>query len=441
MESRSPGWRPRCDPRGVAPALLLIIAFAAPARAESIRERVRSHVGDELEREPEARRSRPPPRRSSEPKRSSAQKAPRSRAPRPRADAWDDAPEPEAVREGPKLPLRVIGRDLQLDPRIGGGYRGWHLQPYPTVDVAAQGYFTWSVEMQARFFRLINLRRGYYESNALSGPRTDEAVVAAQIGQHAPKAAWLLATVGVPINRAWEPILKYETRSFKTSATPTAPVRVVPHATPADTDMSTLPLTTERLDLVSGFETFVGGIRYSHSKDPSATVGGNKESFPSVYLGVGLLSYGKPYQVSVGDAVLDELLFDARFRGAGLAFGLDTKVRPDAFFVDVEGQVGLGEIRLLEDLTLNELLPQHGARGNFTPPEWLVGYVLGNATVGYLHPILRTQPTLLGSLALSAGGATFFAFKTQAEEGETVDAPPLNWDFLWGARAALILPL
>ena len=87
------------------------------------------------------------------------------------------------------------------------------------------------------------------------------------------------------------------------------------------------------------------------------------------------------------------------------------------------------------------LAPSRQRRAGLTPPEWLIGYLMGNATVGYLLPLLRTKPTLLASFAASAGGATFFYFKTQAEEGETVDAPPLNWDLLWGVRASLILPL
>jgi hypothetical protein len=324
---------------------------------------------------------------------------------------------------------------------VGG--LGWYMQQYPSVDVAAQGYFVWGIEAKMKLFKLINVHRGYYESNALAGPRREGAVVAQDIGKHAPKAAWLLATVGVPISRAWEPIIKYETRAFKTSAQPHSPVFVLPHDADPDTDLPAdlTGASTERVELVSSFETFVAGVRYTHSKDPSAVIGSKKDAIPPFYLGVGLLAYGKPYQVTVGDAVLDEVLFDARFRGAGLAFGLDTKARPYAFSVDVEGQTGLGEVRLLENLTLNELLPQAENRQGLQPPKWLIGYVTGNVTVGYLLPLMQTMPTPMIGASVSGGGATFFYFKTQAEEGETVDAPPLNWDLLWGARASFLLPL
>jgi hypothetical protein len=247
--------------------------------------------------------------------------------------------------------------------------------------------------------------------------------------------------IGVPVAKAWEPVIRYESRAFKTSAQPSRPVYVVPHETPADTDLSTIGQTTAELQLVSGFETFVAAIKYNHSKDPSAVVGGSKDTIPPFYLGLGLTAYSKPYQVTVGDDVLDDVIFDARFRGAGLAFGLETKSRPDAFYVDLAGQLGLGEVLLLEDLSLNDLLPKAENRGGLRAPEWLIGYLQGDVTVGYLYPVLRTQPTVLLSLALTGGGATFFYFKTQVEEGEQVDAPPLNWDFLWGVRGAVIVPL
>jgi hypothetical protein len=219
-------------------------------------------------------------------------------------------------------------------------------------------------------------------------------------------------------------------------------VRIVPHETSADADLTTIPPTTEELSMISSFETFVAGMRYDHSKDPSGVIDTGKDNpIPPFYFGVGLTAYSKPYQVTVGDAVLDDVLFDARFRGAGLAFGLNTKEKPDLFFVSLDGQLGLGEVLLLEDLSLNELLPKAEGRSGLQPPEWLIGYLQGDVTAGYLLPLLRTMPTLLLSLSATAGGATFFYFKTQVEEGETVDAPPLNWDLLWGARAALILPL
>ena len=174
---------------------------------------------------------------------------------------------------GPDIPQRVFGSRFRFDPTLGGGVRGWVLQQYPSVSVSAREYFTWSIEASAKLFNFINIHKGYYESNALAGPRTSSAVTAATIGAQVPKAAWLLGVIGVPITKAWEPIIRYETRAFRTTAQPSRPVRVVPHDTPADTDLSTIAPTTRPLTLVSGFgETLVLGVRYTQGDDSGSVV-------------------------------------------------------------------------------------------------------------------------------------------------------------------------
>ncbi len=90
----------------------------------------------------------------------------------------------------------------------------------------------------------------------------------------------------------------------------------------------------------------------------------------------------------------------------------------------------MGEVKLTDSLILNEELP----------PDWYIGYAQGDLTVGYIHPLLYTAPTLLGGISASIGGASFFYFKAFAEEGEE-RAPLANWDILWGARVFLTLPL
>jgi hypothetical protein len=310
------------------------------------------------------------------------------------------------------------------------------------VSVAAHEYFLWSIDIGARFFRLVNLHRGHYESNALASPRTSGAATAAQVGAQVPKAAWLLGVIGIPITKAWEPVISYETRAFQTTAQPNRPVRIVPHDTPRSTDLSTIPETTGPLTMISGFETLVLGIRYNQSADGGAVIDPGMSPLPPFYFGVGLIQYTKPYQVTVGDSVLDNVLFDARFRGAGLAFGLELPNLPERLTLDVKTQLGLGEVRLLDDLTLNELLPNDAPnRKGLQPPEWLIGYLQGDVTVGYVYPLLRTAPSLLVGISASGGGATFFYFKTKVEQGQTVSAPPLNWDFLWSVRGSVTVPL
>jgi hypothetical protein len=134
--------------------------------------------------------------------------------------------------------------------------------------------------------------------------------------------------------------------------------------------------------------------------------------------------------VRVGSDALDELLFNGRFRGAGLAYGLATPRQIDRAYIELDAQLGLGEVSLLDDLTLNELLPD----------DWLIGYLQGDVTVGYVLPLLRTRPTPLLTGELSAGGATFFYFKVKESDSEQAPALPLNWDFLWAAHVSLTLP-
>lgn len=336
-------------------------------------------------------------------------------------------PPPSPKPEGPELPLRVIGRELQLDPQIGGGYRAWYPQQYPTVEVTNQGYFTWALQLRAKFFRLISLERGYYESNGLSAPRHQGASIAAQAGTIVPKSARVLGVLGLDLDYVLEPIVRYETRAHQTTASPDRPVRIVPRSASASQQNTDFPLTQEPLRMVSAYETFVVAARYN----PSAGTKVGLPDIPPTYLGIGLIQFTKPYQFNVRDAVLDEFIFDARFRGAGLAFGLSTPVKPDRFFVDLEGIVGLGEVRLLEDLTLNEVVAD----------DTYIGFTQGELTLGYLHPMNRSRPTLMLGMDASIGGATFFFFKTQYQQDEEIDLPALNWDLIWGGQVYLVLPL
>jgi hypothetical protein len=133
----------------------------------------------------------------------------------------------------------------------------------------------------------------------------------------------------------------------------------------------------------------------------------------------------------VGGDPLDEILFDGRFRGAGLAYGLATARGVDRPYVTLDTQLGLGEVSLLDDLTVNELLPE----------DWLIGYLQGNVTLGYILPLIRARPTPLLTAELTAGGATFFYFELEGSEDERSPTLPLNWDLFWAAHISLTLPL
>jgi len=426
-------------------------SMGTPVRAQSIRDKVRQHVTEGLDE------SRPQPKKKSSKKQRSAEddaspkagsSAPKTGAGESRSGAAAATPRPQASPPGAasdvagaavapvvapeeRLPRRVFGKNLELDAKVGGGVRGWYPEQYPLVSVDHASFFTWSVDLKAKILGFLRLHRGYYESNGLRGPRTQGAVVARDVGQLVPKAAWLLGTLGVPLSRRWETLVSYETRSFVTRARPSAPVAIVDRKTSPDLDLSSLPRSEQALEFVSGFETLVLGVRYFPERGNAGLVGDTAGPIPPMYLGVGLTQYSKPYQVQVGDDPLDELLFNGRFRGAGLAYGLATARKIELPYVTLDTQLGLGEVSLLEDLTLNELLPE----------DWLIGYLQGNVTLGYILPLLRTRPTPLLTGELSAGGATFFYFQLREGDGETAPTLPLNWDLFWAVHVSLTLPL
>ena len=110
-------------------------------------------------------------------------------------------------------------------------------------------------------------------------------------------------------------------------------------------------------------------------------------------------------------------------RGFGTAVGGG----PRRFFGKVDMQVGLGEVSLTNDLTLNEVAPS----------DWLIGYVQGNLNAGYSFVLFDGPPTVYLKPVVSAGGASFHFVKTKTQSGEMATAPSVNWDFLWSARAAI----
>jgi hypothetical protein len=236
--------------------------------------------------------------------------------------------------------------------------------------------------------------------------------------------------LGFPLFKVWEPIVRYESRAFHTAAHPKQPVCVVTES--VANDLSTCPKSKNQLDMISGFETFVAGVTYDKSKDPSALIQQRTTKVPPLSFGIGLMQYRKPYQVTVGSSTLQDYLFNGRFRGAGLYFGTNLGGGPSRLFVDVDAQLGLGEVKLLKSLTLNSLAPE----------DWLIGYVQGDVTVGYNLVLVRGGPTLMLQPKASGGGASFFFFKaSQEKNGEQQDSQAVNWDFLWSVHAALVLSM
>jgi hypothetical protein len=423
--------------RSLALATLLggtvLLAGSSDARAQTMKEALKEHVREGVERSKERKRKKRETSQRAE-QRVRGTQAPLTEEHQPTPAPEQAPPEPappEPARPDPDedaLPIRVFGKNAQFDLSVGFGYHGWFPQQYRAADVEIGSYMTGSIELKAKLFGWLSLRRGRYESNQIAGPRTEQAVVAAQVGQYAPKAVWLLGILGVPISKAWEPQVRYEARAFETRATPTSSVCVVDRSAPEDA--IDCPGTRGELKITSSFETFVAGVRYDASKSGSPVLTQHGTTTPPLFFGIGLMQYRKPYQLTLDGFTLDDYLFDARFRGAGLAFATEFAGGIDEFFGEVDAQLGLGEVSLTDTLTLNELVPDGG----------LIGYLQGTATVGYRWAFIHGPPTLIFVPVIKAGGATFFMIDTHGDDDEGV-SPTLNWDFLWSVQATLLIAI
>lgn len=402
--------------------LACTLPCAAPAQAERFKDTLKERVREGVERSKD----------DDEPKKRKRREPELERKPGPEPEPGPErGPEPgPGPLPGPALPIRVFGDDLRLDLSAGIGYRGWIPQPYDLVDVEFGSYLTWNVDVKAKLFRFLVLRRGYYESNGAAAPRTEEAAVAAEIGTYVPKAVWLLGAIGIPISRVFEPQIRYEARAFETRARPEGPVCLVDRDAPEDAEAECPGRTTGELKIISSFETLVAGVRYDASKRESSVVTQQGQRTPPLFFGIGLMQYRKPYQLNFDDYTVQQYLFDARFRGAGLALGLEIIGGINQIFAEVDAQLGLGEVSLTEQITLNELVPN----------DELIGYVHGTATLGFRWAMLEGPPTLILVPVVKAGGASFFLVGTDADE-EQVQSPTVNWDFLWTLQASLLIPL
>lgn len=431
---------------GAFAALCMLALPAGPAAAQSLKDSVKKHVDEGIDssRDKDKKKTdaKPKPKKKPKPKakpKKKPRKKPRRKIPPGESDVSLDL---GGIGEGVtddkgnklSLPHRFWPRYFKMDIKFGGGYRGWAPQQYDNVKVDVGHYATWNVDVKAKIFKFLTLHRGYYESNALKAPRNDDAAVAESVGKHAPKAAWLFGSIGFPFLKIWEPVIKYETRAFRTRAIPVEgkSVCIVPRKNPPPSlDPADCPPTTEELDIVSGFETLIAGVRYNQNKDPDAVIREPDDKLPPLFFGIGLMQYQKPYQLTIDDVTLDEALFDARFRGVGLAFATKLGGGVNRFVFDIEAQAGLGEVSLTDELDVNDVLPA----------DWVVGYVQGNAQVRINIPLWKFAPTLMFQPSGSFGGAAFYLIDTDLEEGEEQTTPTVNWDILWAAKAALVLSI
>lgn len=431
---------------GLAIVLATSVALGG-AEAQTIRDDVKQHVEESLAKEKE-KANRKAKKENAENTPKKARPTQPSTGPKPAAGKKPDAgsggtsadgnqvrispgsPTPKPADTGPRLPLRVIHESFQLDLRVGAGYRGWLPQQYPSVSVDPANFFTWSVGATARIFKVVSLTRARYESNNAASPRKSKVASAAKYGAWALKAAWFLAELGIDALEKVQPVVRYESRSFLTHARTKdgENVCVVPFDQDADTACQ---IEDNHLTISSTLETAAVGVRYNPKGGSKFLINGEPVRSPSLFFGGGYLSYLKPYQVTIGDYVLEEYLFSGRFYGGGLAFGLNWGGGVNRPYIDSWVQLGLGRVRLTKDMTLNELAPD----------DWLIGYIQGNLSVSFRWAPFKFAPTLLFVPSATVSGASFFFFETEVDEGEETAIPSINWDLLYTVRLAIVLTL
>jgi len=406
-----------------AAALSFVMAFPAVSASQTIREDVKNHVEESLAKEEAEAKEEAAKEEEAEEEKGAGKK--KKREPRE-----DPAPADYERPVGHHLPLRVIHENFRLDLKAGAGYRGWAPQQYDTVSVRPANFFTWSVGGNVVLFKTVSLSKMKYETNNAASPRASKVASAARYGSWALKAAWFLAELGFPVLETLEPAVRYESRTFMTTARSDAGTTVCIVPFDQDTDTEDCPLRDDRMTITSSLETAAVGLKIHPGKNSFAVINGEPVKAPRFFVGGGYLSYLKPYQVTIGEHTLGEYLFTGRFYGGGLALGLEVGGGVNKPYLDVFAQLGLGKVRLTSDLTLNELAPE----------DWLIGYVQGHVNLSYRWAPFDWAPTLLIVPSGTVSGASFFFFETSSEEGQ-VATPSINWDVLYTVRLSLILTL
>jgi hypothetical protein len=319
---------------------------------------------------------------------------------------------------------------FELDLQVAGSLRGWVPQSYPSLDVSTKLYGTWLVDLRMNIANVFRVHRAYYESNAVASPRGRLSSLVDDAEDVADQLAWLIGMVGVPVGQHWEPIVRYEARAFESVVTPNQPIRFVPFDASADADLESFPLSRNRLAAVTSFETLVLGVRIDVEGTDTAVANRSAEGAPPFYVGGGLTAFGKPYIVRVGDAYVDQMYYDARFLGGGLALGTARAPTPGRLYYDLAMQIGAGDVSLTRDFDLSDTLPA----------DWTVGYVQGNASFGYFDTLVEGPPNLVLGASGNVGGNWFFFAPvddgdSSAASEPSTEALTLNWDVIWSLQA------
>jgi hypothetical protein len=147
-------------------------------------------------------------------------------------------------------------------------------------------------------------------------------------------------------------------------------------------------------------------------------------------LGLGTVSYDKPYMLRDGDKYYADWLFDTQFRGLGLAAGSATHFfSPGAeSHFTINGQVGEGHVQLTNNATVGSGL---------VPLNLNVFYAELDASLNILATVIHGPPTL----SLGGGGSAELVYFYAMQGTQQESASPINWDVFWSLRALATMSL
>jgi hypothetical protein len=400
--------------RAMAAVVPLVLALPAVAAAESVRAAVREHLAKELSATGNETNT------TSD---SSFSSGSDSATDDTDTDADEPASEPAGapLEPGPVVSrqgLSPLGRQAFLDVSIESRMQVWLPAQHPSVHLDAAPYRTFRLELRGGVDGLFSLHQLALETDGSTwvgwrGPAVSPAAGTSGIG-----AAAALASIGLPFLRFggakwWEPIIRYEVTSYATTATPSRSVCLVPRDADTAADPPACAPTDGPLRMASSFESLIVGIQIASA------------SGTFVNAGVDMVRQRKPYQVNVDGRTLDDLLFDARFGGAGAALGFGVG-RDQGLSLHGSVHLGAAWVSLTNDLSLGDVLPAG----------WDLEYFRWSATLGYGHVLWKGPPLLQLRAGLDGSGLYFIYQRDDAEE-----TPTLSRDLFFTGRLALVMML
>jgi hypothetical protein len=148
------------------------------------------------------------------------------------------------------------------------------------------------------------------------------------------------------------------------------------------------------------------------------------------YIGVGKLSYQKPYALQIGNLSIDDVLHDAKFTAVTFGGGVELKPKTRSkggFSLSAFLHMGPGEIELIyKEISMSQIAEKFDSN---------VQYLGFDGEINYIRPIYKNWIYLGGMI--SVAGKTF---KLQEPDDETYqEMSSMNNDFIIGSKFFLTL--